>query len=410
MVRKLLSDFDQILNWSIMHQQIFAPAKFNLLNCGASNRKLPKNRKCMVKYDNKQVNWEPSANFLGVTFDSNFTFKREMQHLLSKMIKSNSILRPDCDAQYGCSIGRLLQIFDENVLVHTLHGSALWIFSVFPNIRLTASPAKNCESWKVLASFYHRSLSMICQSRRGTSRIALLVRLGRLPLHYHIAFHAMATYYKILRHNPSPALTHQHQHFTDNETLNSTLFYAPALQNITYFERYTQPHVSLMELPSMNAFKCRLRKAMFNELSSSWQNLHVGRHTFHHSLLGSHDISRCYQLRDEQKRTMSDLALPRTTQEHPDVHPRTFQIQRAHIADYRPKLSLTSIWNAQPTMQQDIPYSLISSLSLPKKSSQILITQFKCKSLYQPRSYRELRIMKIKMKSLLAAEHQVNSL
>ena len=105
------------------------------------------------------------------------------------------------------------------------------------------------------------------------------MRLGRLPLHYFIAMHCLATYYDTVAHNPSSALTRQVSELNDN-LWNSTIFYAPAQRNIAYFQQFTDPHINLMRLPTKDAFKHHLKKAMFKELSHAWATLKVGRFTF----------------------------------------------------------------------------------------------------------------------------------
>ena len=51
-------------------------------------------------------------------------------------------------------------------------------------------------------------------------------------------------------------------------------------RNIAYFQRFTEPHIDLMRLPSKDAFKRHLKKAMFKELTQTWASMQVGRFTF----------------------------------------------------------------------------------------------------------------------------------
>ena len=67
------------------------------------------------------------------------------------------------------------------------------------------------------------------------------------------------------------------QDFQGDDNWNNTVFLSHAKRNIEYFERHIESQ--LLESHSAEVFSARLKGAMFNELTSFWQNETIAQHT-----------------------------------------------------------------------------------------------------------------------------------
>ena len=90
---------------------------------------------------------------------------------------------------------------------HVIYGCALWIFQAYPEIRLGAHPKRPYGSVLIqdqqtkkpgIATLFNNYMRMCCGARLHTSSTAILVRLGQMPLHYKIAFHALCAFHQII--------------------------------------------------------------------------------------------------------------------------------------------------------------------------------------------------------------------
>ena len=144
------------------------------------------------------------------------------------------------------SINFQLRSFQEHVLSYLLSGSGVWIFMVFPHVRLDAVPQRPyCDAWNTLSSSICNILRKIRHARDKTRHIAIRVRLGLLPPHYYIASHAMADYYSIMRTGTAPANVTQCEHFRDSGAWEKTLFYSGAEGNIAYFQKWADTPLNI---------------------------------------------------------------------------------------------------------------------------------------------------------------------
>ena len=182
------------------------------------------------------------------------------------------------DEQSGCSVNFLLRSFQENVLSYLLSGSGVWIFVLFPQVRLHASPTSLYKNaWNALSSYICDILRKICHAREKTCHTAILVRLVLLPPHYYIAAHAMADYFTIMKTNLVPSNRSQCERLRDSDAWTKTLFYAGAEKNIAYFQQWADE--DLMVCRNRRSFRKALERAMFAELTNAWNASSVARHT-----------------------------------------------------------------------------------------------------------------------------------
>ena len=281
-LKKLLEDFRRLKPWSVRHQQIFAPAKFHLVNIGRTGRKLPKYAQARAIFDDVAVQWSQKIKFLGSTWDSNLRFTHDIREIMKKIRRSSFKIWMNSKERSGCSVGFLMRSFQEHAQSHLLHGSSVWIFVLFPQIRLEVGAASPyTDAWNQLKSQLCDILRKICHARDKTSHLAILVRLGLLPAHYFIASHAMTNYFTITNTRNAPANKKQCESFRDSGAWNNSLFYAGAESNIQYFQKWAD--VPLMECNNRKSFRKALERAMFAELTEAWEISPVARHT--HNLI-----------------------------------------------------------------------------------------------------------------------------
>ena len=278
LLESLLDDFKRMHAWSVKHQQVFAPAKFHLLNIGKPERKLRKAIQSRAIYDGTAVQWSRSVNFLGAMVDSNLRFAADLRAMTKKVNQNAFKIWLHNHERSGCSVNFQLRSFQEHVLSHLLHGSGVWIFVLFPDVRLHAQPQNMYKkAWNALSSSICDMLRKICHARDKTSHTAILVRLGLLPPHYYIASHAMADFFTITQTNLVPASLSQCEHLRGSDAWEKTLFYAGAERNIAYFQQWADE--DLMTCRNRKSFRRQLELAMFAELTESWNKSSVARHT-----------------------------------------------------------------------------------------------------------------------------------
>ena len=279
--KKIQIDLDNIKKWSIDNQMVFAPSKFHIINIHLENKKLTKTHKESILYGNEQINWSPCEKLLGIHFDSKLTFQKQLIETFKTVKKSAQQVWKFADKTTGLNTTTLLDIFDSYVKPSILYGSALWIFQAYPQIRLDAKPKRPYgETLKKFNSFYNWLLGVCAATMKSTCHIAILVRLGRLPLHYLIAFYSMCDFHSIVHNHTSPEMkTLLGNTTSDTKKWNASIFFKPAQANITYFTNFTNDG-NLLNIPSRKVFHDKLLKAMYNELTQHWIQHKQGRTTF----------------------------------------------------------------------------------------------------------------------------------
>ena len=116
---------------------------------------------------------------------------------------------------------------------------------------------------------YHRIAKQILGVDKSTSNMAALVRLGWMPLDYRLAYRACCWYMKIRLGDAGTALENQYERMSSiaaDETWAKTCFYKPAHD---FLERLDS---DLLALTCFQDFRCKLRKAVFAELTQMWSD------------------------------------------------------------------------------------------------------------------------------------------
>ena len=279
--KKVQIDLNNIKKWSIENQMVFAPSKFHIINIHMDNKKLTRQHKNSIKYGDETLNWSTSEKLLGIYFDSKLSFQKQLIETLKTVKRSTHRVWKFANQNTGLNTATLLDIFDSYLKPSILYGSALWIFQAYPQIRLNVTPKRPYgETLKKFHSWYNWVLGLCAAAKKSTCHISILVRLGRLPLHYLIAFHSMCDFHAIIHNHSSPEMkTLFGNTISDTKKWNSSIFFKPAQDNITYFTNFTNDG-NLLNIKSRKVFHKKLLKAMYKELTQHWSKHKQGRTTF----------------------------------------------------------------------------------------------------------------------------------
>ena len=112
-----------------------------------------------------------------------------------------------------------------------------------------------------------------------TSHLAILVRLGVMPLNYMLAYRVAIWYLKLIRGLCGPALRDLYLKFlSHDEAFGSTNFFKPVRDFVKRLNKYCD-HVDLESCPLTEA-KCLLHDAIYEELNIQWSQ-YEGAHICH---------------------------------------------------------------------------------------------------------------------------------
>ena len=207
------------------------------------------------------------ARLLGVVIDDRLSFKPELVRIAESLPSCTSQVYNHIDWINGLSVARLIEKYHIWVEPRIAYGSAIWIFSIFPEIRLGAKPQHGYgDYWESIHTKFRSLMRCTTGVSKSVNFNAVLVRFGELPLHYALALQALSKYYRIQSERTGDAMSNLLYNFqSDNTRWNTTRFLAPAQRNLTYFQQFSEPN--LLESGSSECFTGRLRQAMFNELT-----------------------------------------------------------------------------------------------------------------------------------------------
>ena len=199
---------------------------------------------------------------------------------IAKKVPSNAAFRifNHVDFRTGLCSARLLEIFCVWIEPILSYGSAVWIFKVFPKIRVDSKPSWGYDDkWAEIHSQYKSMMRACACASKGTNFNAVLVRLGMLPLHYIMALRALTAFFRIHRNKAGPAMSKMLHDFEQSDSWSSSVFMKQARDNIDYFQSYIES--SLLDAGSSKSFSKRLQQAMFCELSEKWKSQRKAKHT-----------------------------------------------------------------------------------------------------------------------------------
>ena len=196
----------------------------------------------------------------------------------------NSVKRPDEDTisswrlnkhkniRYGACPRTLQVIFLTWFSPLFDYGSCVWIFRLYRSSQLHYSYQVDREYrgiFKKLNCLYIGYMRNILGVPDNTSSLAVLVRLGVMPLNYMLAYRSAIWYMKLIRGLCGPALRNLYLRFlSDDEAFGVTNFFKPVRDFVKRLNGYCA-HVNLEECPIADA-KRLLRDAIYEELNEQW--------------------------------------------------------------------------------------------------------------------------------------------
>jgi hypothetical protein len=160
------------------------------------------------------------------------------------------------------------------------YSSPLWVFQIFPHMDLNRSPSLGFgELWKKLTKSFMKLMRACAGTHPKTSSIAILVRLGKLPLRYQLALPALCEVYRILK-NPVPGAENMMQQLRDHPSgVNGSVIIGPAITAIAFFNRYADGDLMDPSISNARIFRTRLITAMYKAADAAWKSMDVGAHT-----------------------------------------------------------------------------------------------------------------------------------
>ena len=269
LVTRLNSDLGRIYDWAIFHQMTFDFRKFHLLDVGL---KLDKTTRSQIKFGPGAPPWSKQAPYLGILLDDKLSFKPFLQNLVTRLNKSSWRLHKHSNMRYGATPRTLQVIFLTWLSPLFDYGSCVWIFRLYKKSTLHYSCQVDSgyqTIYKKLNSLYMGYMRNILSVPDKTSHLAILVRLGVMPLNYMLAFRSAIWYLKLIRGLCGPALRDLHLRFLRNdEAFGSTNFFKPVKDFVSRLNKYCS-HANL-ETCSIADAKRFLREAIYEELSMQW--------------------------------------------------------------------------------------------------------------------------------------------
>ena len=223
MVSRLNQDFNRIFAWANFNKVLFDAEKFHILDVGI-NRIARKHRKSAV-YGSCHPSWDKSAKYLGVILDEKFTFINHITNVIERIESSLWRIFNHSNYTNGSSPYTLLFIFRTWLLPIIDYGSCLWIFSVFDGTVTMNSRASRgyVTVFKKLSGLYARICKSILGVPSSTCTVAVYVRLGILPLRYHLSLRALVWYLRCYHGKASQVVQKQlfHLYSHDEDWMNT---------------------------------------------------------------------------------------------------------------------------------------------------------------------------------------------
>ena len=257
--------------------------KFHLLDVGV---KLDNSTRRQIVFGQGSPPWSKQAPYLGILLDDKLSFKPFLNKLLKRLEDdTNWRLDKHQNFRYGSSPRTLQVIFLTWFSPLFDYGSCVWIFRLYRSSSLHYSHQVDKgkgyrEIYKKLNSLYMGYMrNILGVTDTSASHLALLVRLGVMPLNYMLAYRSAIWYLKLIRGLCGPALRDLYLRFVQNdEAFGSTNFFKPVRDFVKRLNKHCA-HVNLESCPIADA-KVFLHDAIYEELNIQWAE-YDGAHTCH---------------------------------------------------------------------------------------------------------------------------------
>ena len=279
LIRKLNEDLLRVHEWSVINHMVFSYEKFHMIDVSRKGNRLPLKLREHVSFGKGSPPWSRSARYLGAILDDKFSFLPMIDDVTARFDSCWWRIRNHCDLVSGSSPRTIEIIFLTWMLPVVEYGSALWIFRIKRCLHYSFPVLGTYkQAFDKLNSLYFKYARNILGVDKSTSRKAILVRLGWMPLDYYLAFRAAIWYFKICRGLAGDLLRTQHgDWFADDEQWARTSFCKNALDFINRFE------ICIDDIKSVTEFKTLLKSCIFAELDKDWKSYPEAEicHTIH---------------------------------------------------------------------------------------------------------------------------------
>ena len=206
LVSRLNADLQRIYEWAMFHQMTFDFKKFHLLDVGA---RLNNATRQQIQFGTGTPPWATQAPYHGVLLDNDLSFKPFLDQLASRIDQAGWRLHKHSNFRYGATPRTLHVIFLTWLSPLFDYGSCVWIFRMYRSSALhySCQPDRGYRAiYKKLNSLYMGFLRNVLSVPDSTSNLAVLVRLGVMPLNYMLAFRSAVWYLKLIKGLCGPAL------------------------------------------------------------------------------------------------------------------------------------------------------------------------------------------------------------
>ena len=173
----------------------------------------------------------------------------------------------------GASPYVLLSIFKTWILPHFEYGACVWIFYIFDEaIHMDREPSSGYISlFNRLSVLYYKCLKIVLGVPLSTCNISVCVRVGVLPLRYHLALRSLVWYIRGYHGLASTMVRDQlFSFYADDEVWGDSCFYAPSyrmLLRLSNFseENFWNPRFKISKVAVL------IRETIFSKLNIFWQ-------------------------------------------------------------------------------------------------------------------------------------------
>ena len=281
LVKKLNQDLCRIFQWSIFNRVLFESSKFHLIDIGS--KRLSAKVRDQISFGGTKPPWSKSAKYLGVILDGKLNFKDFITTIIDRVNSSMWRLYKHSNIRDGAHPYVLLSIFKTWILPLFEYGCCVWIFSIFDGqIHMEAKPSAGYVAvFDRLSRLYYKCLRIVLGVPTSTCHISVCVRLGILPLRYHLALRSLVWYLRAYHGLASLVLRDQLFNFyQDDEIWRNTYFYAPSFHMLKRLGRFSKSCFWSAKIDKVSKI---IRDSMFEELSIFWKNFNPESfvHTVH---------------------------------------------------------------------------------------------------------------------------------
>ena len=271
LVDRLNSDLQRIYGWAIFNRVTFNATKFHLFSIGA--KKLKSFHRDQVFFGKVNPPWTDSAKYLGVIFDSKFSFTNYLTHIIDKVESNLWRVFNHSSIRNGSSPHVLFFIFRAYIMPHFEYAACVWIFMIFGgHIDMERKPLRGYITlFSKLETLYARCCKSVLGVPQSTSNVAVFVRLGVLPLRYHLALRSLVWYLRAYHGLASRVVQKQlFDWYEHDEYWSNSCFYQPSFLMLRRLSRLSG--VNFWTVP-VHLVAGKIRAAMFLELDQFWKSV-----------------------------------------------------------------------------------------------------------------------------------------